>query len=119
MNFIEDYLSRPAKEQHMILRNMMHRLKYDQDDEITDTLANLRLPEITPENRLPLVTMAVYLGHAYGKRMKHEPEWVFDPGLVLEEPYKGPGYRNAWFFCGEQVFYRHNYFADPRSLDVL
>jgi len=119
MDFIYDYLSRTEEEQFMILRNIIHCLKYDQDDEIEEAVEQLELPKITSCNRLPLISMAVYLGHAYFKRTGKTPEWTQSPDLVLEEPFKGVGYRDAWFFCGEQVFYRHNYFVDPRSLDVL
>ena len=119
MDFITEYLSRSEKEQYMMLRNIMHCLKYDMDNEVQEAVAQLVLPEITPDNQLPLVTLAVYLGHAYTKRTREVPEWVFHRDLHLEKPFKGVGYRDAWFFCGEQVFYRHNYFVDPRSLDVL
>jgi len=119
MDFITAYLSRSEEEQSMMLRNIMHCLKYDTNNEMQDALVQLELPEITPANQLPLVTLAVYVGHAYSKRTNKVLPWVFHPGLHLEEPFKGIGYRDAWFFCGEQVFYRHNYFVDPRSLDVL
>ncbi|MCL1883930.1 MAG: hypothetical protein FWF81_09305 [Defluviitaleaceae bacterium] len=119
MDFIQEYLAGSEQEQYMMLRNIMHALKYDEDDEIQEALHKLELPNINEENQLPLVRMAVYLGHSYAKRTGKELPWVFNPALVLDKPYKGVGYRDAWFFCGEQVFYRHNYFTDPRSLDVL
>ena len=119
MDFIIEYLSRPEEEQYMMIRNVLHCLKYDTDDEIQEAVEQLVLPEITSQNQLPLITLAVYLSYAYSKRTGKELEWVFNPDLVLEEPFKGVGYRDAWFFCGEQVFYRHNYFVDPRSLEVL
>lgn len=119
MDFISEYLSRSEKEQFMMLRNIMHGLKYDTDNEMQEAVAQLVLPEITPVNQLPLVTLAVYVGHAYARRTHEAPPWVFHRDLVLDEPFKGVGYRDAWFFCGEQVFYRHNYFVDPRSLEVL
>ena len=119
MDFFDDYLNLTEEEQLMVIRNLLHRIKYDAGTEILDDIESLVLPSINESNRLPFVRLAVYLGHAYFKKVGKEPSWVFNPNLVLTEPFKGAGYRDAWFFCGEQVFYRHNYFVDPRSLDVL
>ena len=119
MDFFDDYLSLTEEEQFMVIRNLLHRIKYDRDTEVLDDVETLVLPPVNDSNRLPFVRLAVYLGHAYFKKTGKIPLWTLSPDLVLEEPFKGVGYRDAWFFCGEQVFYRHNYFVDPRSLEVL
>jgi len=119
MSFFDDYLSLTAEEQLMVIRNLLHRIKYDADTEVLDSIKTLVLPRVDDSNRLPFVRLAVYFGHAYFKKTGKTPEWTLSPDLVLEEPFRGAGYRDAWFFCGEQVFYRHNYFVDPRSLEVL
>ena len=119
MDFFDDYLALTPEEQLMVIRNLVHRIKYDTDTEVIDSIETLVLPPVTDENRLPFVRLAVYLGHNYFKKTGKVPKWTLCPKLVLPTPFKGVGYRDAWFFCGEQVFYRHNYFVDPRSLDVL
>ena len=119
MDFFDDYLSLSAEEQLMVIRNLLHRIKYDKETDIIDDIGSLNLPAVNENNQLPFVRLAVYLGHAYTQKTGKVPKWTLSPDLHLEEPFKGIGYRDAWFFCGEQVFYRHNYFVDPRSLDVL
>ena len=119
MCFVQEYLGKDEKGQNIMIRSLLHKIKFGDEAEVYQTYLNFPLHLVTDLTKKALVRLAMFVSHAYQKRIGEIPDWARDKRLVLDKAHKAEGYTSTWFLFGPQAMLRHNYFVCPSALEVL
>jgi hypothetical protein len=118
-NFVAEYLEKDARDKFVLLKSYLHGIKHESVDDCFEYFSEFDFTRLSEENKVELVRLAVYVEHAFASRFGRVPVWCFDKRLVMMPAYLGRGYREAWFFFGNQSCLNHNFFIDPGALEVM
>ena len=120
MTFVEAYLEADEKKKANMLSTWLHKIKYSDDEKSCfDYFNDLRFSLVTESNKIEVAKLCVFIENALASKWQKLPVWSGDCRLVLETPYRGPGYNMFWFFFGNQSCLRYNCFIDSGSLEVV
>ena len=118
-NFLNIFLKTPKNERRRLVQSWLHLIQMVDKEVCFLAFDYFDFDLMNSENRIDIVKLVVKIRYNFGKRFGISPIWGKDPRLKLSETFKEDGYDSNWFFFGPQVFFDHNCFINPSSLNVM